>query len=82
MGVASLVLGILSIILVWFPCVTWISWILAPLGLIFGIVGCVTASKKKAPKGSAIAGIILNAITLCLSVLVIGAFAAAVSSGL
>ncbi len=66
MSIASLVLGILSV-----SCCCG-SWIIAILGLVFGII-----SKKKQPdnNGMAVAGIVLSAIGIALSIFTIIAYA-------
>jgi len=65
MSVASMVLGIVSIVLC---CFWYIGVICAVIGLVLGIV-----SIKKGPsgKGMAIAGIILSCITLLLVILIL-----------
>lgn len=65
MGVASLVLGILSVILaVVFSGFGWLAAIL-------GLVGIILASvaKKKGPDGMAIAGLVLSIIGMVLGLL-------------
>ena len=79
MAVASLVLGILSILFVWIPFIGLVSWILAPVGLVLGLV----ALNKPAGKGMAIAGSICSGIGLlgCIGWVVLIGAAAAASSG-
>jgi len=63
MGIASLVLGILSILLGWIPIVGLVAWILAPLGLIFGFIAL-----GKTNKGLAIGGLITSGIGLLICI--------------
>lgn len=63
-GVASLVLGIVTIVLFCF-CISWITGILA---IVFGIVQLVKYEKK----GLAIGGIITGAVGLLLTILLYG----------
>lgn len=63
MGIASLVLGILSILLGWIPIIGLVSWILAPLGLIFGFIAL-----GKTNKGLAIGGLITSGIGLLICI--------------
>lgn len=63
MGIASLVLGILSILLGWIPIIGMVSWILAPLGLIFGFIAL-----RKTSKGLAIGGLITSGIGLLICI--------------
>ena len=77
LAVASLVLGVFSICTVWIPFVGLIAWILAPLGLILGLVAL---KRPTGPgRGVAIAGVVCSAIGLlgCIGwVVLIGAVAA------
>lgn len=66
MGVASLVLGIISIVFGFIPFCGAIAFIPALVGLILGIVDAVKKSKSQQPKGMAIAGIILSAIAIVI----------------
>lgn len=68
MGIASFVIGLICLILSPFLSVFLI--LPAILGLILGIVSVVIKSKKKEPKGLAIAGIVLSTIALVVCVLV------------
>lgn len=74
-NIASLVLGIVSIVL-W--CTWFISIPCSILALVFGIIGI-----KKQGKGMAIAGIVTSAISLAIWVLLFsGAFMAGFMEGL
>lgn len=79
MAAASLILGILSILFVWIPFVGLVSWVLAPTGLVLGLV----AMKRPFGKGMAIAGSICSGIGLlgCIGWLVLIGAAAAVGAG-
>ena len=64
MGVAALVLGIISVAVGFIPfCGTW-AIIPAIVGLVLGIVDCVKKSKEGNPKGKAIAGIVCSAVAI------------------
>lgn len=65
-GVASLVLGILSIL---FSCCFY--YVAFPCGLIGLILGAVAIKKNNAGKGLAIAGVVLSIISLALAVITI-----------
>lgn len=78
MDIASLVLGIISVILSLFCGGGCIGYITAPVGLILGLVHYFTKCKNDptAKKGMAIAGIVLSLIALIIMfalVFVIGA---------
>lgn len=64
MGVASLVLGIISAIIGFVPFCGTFALIPAIIGLILGIVDWVKQSKAGNPKGKSIAGTILSAIAI------------------
>jgi len=69
MGIASMVLGIVSVVFGLVPfCGTW-AIIPALIGLILGIVDLVIKSRGRAPRGAAIAGVILNPIAIIVVVL-------------
>lgn len=68
MGVASLVLGIISLIIGFIPFCGMIAFVPAIIGLILGIVEIVKKSKEKASKGMGIAGTILSAISIVVMI--------------
>lgn len=68
MGIAALILGIISFILSFIPICGLIGLVPAIIGLILGIVEVVKKSKTKEPKGLGIAGIILTAIAIVVSI--------------
>lgn len=64
MGVASLVLGIISVIIAFIPLCGSIAFIPAVVGLILGIIDTVKKSKAKEKKGISIAGLVLSALAI------------------
>ncbi len=66
MGIAALILGILSIIIGFIPLCGMIALVPALIGLILGIVDTVQKSKKGEKKGVSIAGIVLSAIAMII----------------
>lgn len=66
MGVASLVIGIIALILGFVPFCGIIALIPAIVGLILGIVDAVKKSKAGAKKGMSIAGIVLCSISIVI----------------
>ena len=65
MGVASLVLAIISLITSWIPFVCFMAFILAVVGLILGIVDAVKKGKtNNNKKGFGIAGLVISAIAI------------------
>lgn len=66
MGVASLVLGIISILFAGIPVCGTVFILPALIGLFLGIAFIVEAKKHNIPHGIGIAGVVLNAISLFL----------------
>ncbi len=80
MGIAGLVLGILGIIFSFIPGINWLGIILAVVGLILSIVALVTSKRNGQSNGPAVAGIVLCAISIILSIIVTVACVACVSA--
>jgi hypothetical protein len=66
MGVASMVIGIVSAVLGFIPLCGNIAFVPAIVGLVLGIVDVVKKSKNQLPKGQGIAGIVLCSVALVL----------------
>lgn len=76
MGVAALVLGIISVVIAAiFPAVGWIGIIVGVIGIVLGAL-----AKKKGQKGAATAGLVLAIIGTALALLMYLACAACVTS--
>lgn len=74
-GVTSLVLGIVGAVFSLIPIIGVIAWPLVILGLIFGILGIVRASKGAATnRGVAIAGTALSAVGLLICMVWVASF--------
>ena len=82
MGVASLVIGIVAVVLSFIPCVNWFAFVPAIVGLILGACGLSSAKKQNQPTGKAVAGIVLN-ILACAWIVIWGCLfgAAAAAAG-
>ena len=80
MGVASLVLGIITIVLSFIPCVNWFAFVPAVLGIVLGAVGISSAKKNNAPKGTAVAGLVLNILS-CVWIVIAGLLFTAAAAG-
>lgn len=76
LAVAGLVLGILAIVGSWVPVLNAISALLGIVGLILAIVGLAKHRKYGSGKGMAIAGIVLSALAIVVSIAMTGAFVA------
>ncbi|MGV9010720.1 hypothetical protein [Brevundimonas sp.] len=76
LAVGSLVTGIIAAVLALIPVIGFISWILAPAGLIMGVI----AVNKPAGKGLAIGGIVTSVIALLLCIGWVVLFGAAMGS--
>lgn len=76
MGVASLVLGILALVIAWVPCVGVYALIFSILGVILGLCGMSKAKKTGEGKGISIAGFVCNTVATVIAIwwfMVIGA---------
>lgn len=80
MGIAALILGIISIIIGFIPLCGSIAFIPAVVGLILGIVDTVQKSKKDEKKGISIAGIVLSALAIVIISLWVFLFGVAISN--
>lgn len=80
MGVAALILGIISIIIGFIPLCGSIALVPAIIGLILGIVDTVQKSKNNEDKGVSIAGLVLSAISIVIIVFWVFVFGVAVSN--
>ncbi len=76
MGVASLVLGIIALVLaVFLPAFGWVAAILALIGVVLGAIG-----KKQGAGGAATAGLVMSIIALALGLLFYIACASCIAS--
>lgn len=80
MGVAALILGIISLIVGFIPLCGSIALIPAIIGLILGIVDVVLKSKKGEKKGVSIAGLVLSSIAIVVIIFWVFIFGVAVSN--
>ena len=69
MNIASLVLGIVSLLFSFVPYCNYFVIIPAVIGLILGIIDVSQKSKLEMPKGMGIAGIVLNSLALIIIVI-------------
>lgn len=70
MGIASLIIGIVSLILSFIPFCNFIIVLPTIAGIIFGIVDITKNSQREEKSSFGILGIILNIIALVLSVMI------------
>ena len=68
-AVTALVLGIIAVVLAFIPVVNIVSFVLAALAIIFGIVGLISSGKRHAGKGMSITGIVLGVVALALAII-------------
>ena len=68
MGVASMVIGIVSLVIGFIPMCGFWAAVPAVVGLILGVVDLVLRSKRKQPRGKAIVGVILNPLAIIVIV--------------
>lgn len=75
LAIASLVVGIIALVLSWIPLIGFISWLLAPAGLIMGFI----ALGNPVSKGVAVGGLITSALALLICILWVVGLGAAMS---
>lgn len=81
MAVASLVLGVLGIVLSIIPGLFYLGIPLALIGLTLGVLARKRALAQKAPTGLATAGLVLDVVGLVLGLTVFGFFTFMVRKG-
>ena len=64
MGIAALILGIISIVIALIPVCGSIAFVPALVGLILGIVDAVKKGKAGEKRGISIAGLVLSALAI------------------
>ena len=64
MKIASLVIGCVTILLSFIPCLGWFAILPAVVGIILGVLAFKQARKNNQPKGMPIAGIVLNIVSI------------------
>jgi hypothetical protein len=69
MGVAGLVLGILSAVGGWIPFINYFAWVFGIVGIILSVLGRKKAAAENKPTGVATAGLVLSIIGLVISVI-------------
>ncbi|GAB3219654.1 hypothetical protein GCM10027447_02910 [Glycomyces halotolerans] len=67
-GVTALVLGIIALVLGFIPGINLLAFVLAPLAIIFAIVGLVVSGKRNAGKGTSIAGLVTGILSLVVTI--------------
>ncbi|QUH00064.1 hypothetical protein HUO13_03875 [Saccharopolyspora erythraea] len=75
-GTTALILGICAAATGWIPLIGIVAWPLSILGLIFGVLGIVRASKGQATnKGQAVTGTVLAVLGLVFCIIYVAAIA-------
>ena len=75
LGIAALITGIIALVLSIIPLIGIISWLLAPIAIILGIIGM----NQNAPRGTAIGGLATGGLALIICILWAVLFGYAVS---
>jgi uncharacterized membrane protein len=76
MAIASLVLGIVSVLIVWIPVVGMLGTVMALVGLVLGILSL----RKLEGRGLAIGGIVCAGVSLVITALYLMAFLAVIAA--
>lgn len=67
-GVTALVLGIIALVLGFIPGINLLAFVLAPLAIIFAIVGLIVSGKRGAGKGTSISGLVTGILSLVVTI--------------
>lgn len=78
MAIASLVLGIVSILIVWIPIVGLLGTVMAIVGLVLGLM----ALRKAESRGLAIGGVVCAGVSLVITALYLFAFTAMIATAI
>ena len=70
MGIAALIIGIVSAVLAFIPLCGYIAFVPALVGLALGIVDIIQKSKKNESKVMGIVGVITNAVAIVIIIIV------------
>jgi hypothetical protein len=70
-----MVLGLVALVLCWFP---FVNWVLAVLAIVFGALGISRANKVGRGKGFAISGLVTGAVGGIIGILIVTVFMSAV----
>ncbi|MFO7853285.1 MAG: DUF4190 domain-containing protein [Bacteroidota bacterium] len=68
MGVAALIMGIISIVVAFIPCIGLMAFFTAVVAIVLGAIGISQASRVEAPKGPGIGGLVTGALALLISI--------------
>jgi hypothetical protein len=77
LAIASLVVGIIALLMAFIPVIGMISWILAPAGLIMGLM----SMNRPTGRGLAIGGAVTSGIALLLCILWVVGLAGIMAAG-
>ncbi len=67
-GVTALVLGIIALVLGFIPGINLLAFVLAPLAIIFAIVGLIVSGKRGTGKGTSISGLVTGILGLVVTI--------------
>ncbi|MDT8401446.1 MAG: DUF4190 domain-containing protein [Bacteroidales bacterium] len=68
MGVAALIMGVISIVIAFIPCIGTLAFITGIVAIVLGAIGISQASQSAAPKGMQIGGLVTGVLALLISI--------------
>lgn len=68
LGVAALIMGIISFVVAFIPCVGLLAMFTAIIAIVLGAIGMSQASRDNSPKGLMFGGLIIGVIALFISI--------------
>ncbi|MBS0011064.1 MAG: DUF4190 domain-containing protein [Bacteroidales bacterium] len=68
MGVAALIMGIISLVVAFIPCLGLLAFFTAVVAIVLGAIGISQAGRSDSPRGMQIGGLVTGALALLISV--------------
>lgn len=68
MGVAALIMGIVSVVVAFIPCLGLLAFFTAIVAIVLGAIGISQSSRAESPKGLAIGGLVTGGLALLISI--------------
>ncbi len=75
MGVAALIMGIISVVVAFIPCLGLLAFFTAIVAIVLGAIGISQASKASSPKGLSAGGLVTGVLALLISLAQLVVFA-------
>ena len=71
MSIAGLVLGVVAIVFVFIPGVSFLGWIMGVVGIVLSAIAISQAKKAGEKNGMAVAGLVLSIVSIAIGIIVV-----------